>query len=304
MALSVNHGPAVTSGLFTGVTSFTVLAVNPRNAELAAMGYTELGEEPVYYKTDNNNNPYTLVRFFLLSRATAERPEIYATVTFFLYHRLTSMLLNRYGRFGGDDPDSIEKLGGNDAVWYAYAGEIDLMKFLEKVLDVRKGQDFFFDRREDLFASGDDSELREEIDRAIESGNRFKGCVGLRNGVYQTVFPTVVNQFTTDYSPIWREMKRQENHIREYYGPITYERYVAKEFYMREFTGEEEILVAAPTPAPAAASAGPRNLPGTGPASAAAPAPAARPLPSGTASPGATAGQTPPAGDDDNDLPF
>lgn len=326
MAIEVNSGGSQRAPLMTGACRMTVVSVNPTLDELQNELGIQAQKEPTYLtigatpNTPEGGVHKLRLEFHLKAVPGPGIPEgLTARISLFLsFEYVDGVFLNQFGNFGRDEARLIANADdkgvarNNGITREAYDGEIDLMMLMEALCNVRKGSVFTLDKRDELFGTGDISEIRGYLDAA--AGNVVQVLLGVQENqnkpgeFYQTAYKKVLANWQTKLDQLHKEYVNQCERLeskgkvlKEYFGPITRGAVIPQDFALRFFTPGDELQgkpkptgpVSAKRPLPAVPGANPAGGRVVGAvAGGAQPQPNLRPQPQHIAS------------DDDNDLPF
>lgn len=191
MAIESNNSEEVVAGggyqLYTGIAAVSVVAVNPTQSELQAIGIN--AKEDPKYNVEINGEEYNKVVFYLRH----EEPNL--TVRFDVLMQPSprvskagdkAMWINNVGQmtWSGDVP-SYDWWKNSESSRKAYVGEDTLINFTKAWANVANGGKISFDTI-DAIAKGDVKELKELV-KAL-SANKLRVLIGVKDEKYQTVY--------------------------------------------------------------------------------------------------------------------
>ena len=185
MAIKSNSSEQEVSGggikLYSGLSNFNVIAINPNMAELHTLGIN-VKTEPNYY-VEFSGKEYFKLTFWVKNEDLTTRMEILMQNE----HRVSQSGKNQWMNNVGQDtwadgvptydwwknPDSSRK---------AYVGEETLINFVKAWANVAYGDEVTFDSMEKI-VQGDVTELKALL--GMLSVNQVRLLVGVKDGKYQ-----------------------------------------------------------------------------------------------------------------------
>tara|TARA_R110002072_G_scaffold10015_5_gene47378 strand:- start:1232 stop:1978 length:747 start_codon:yes stop_codon:yes gene_type:complete len=188
MAIKSNSSEQEVSGggikLYSGLSNFNVIAINPNMAELHTLGIN-VKTEPNYY-VEFSGKEYFKLTFWVKNEDLTTRMEILMQNE----HRVSQSGKNQWMNNVGQDtwadgvptydwwknPDSSRK---------AYVGEETLINFVKAWANVAYGDEVTFDSMEKI-VQGDVTELKALL--GMLSVNQVRLLVGVKDGKYQNVY--------------------------------------------------------------------------------------------------------------------
>jgi hypothetical protein len=191
MAIESNNSEEVVAGggyqLYTGIAAVSVVAVNPTQSELQAIGIN--AKEDPKYNVEINGEEYNKVVFYLRH----EEPNV--TVRFDVLMQPSprvskagdkAMWINNVGQmtWSGDVP-AYDWWKNSESSRKAYVGEDTLVNFTKAWANVANGGKISFDTI-GAIAKGDVKELKELV-KAL-SANKLRVLIGVKDEKYQVVY--------------------------------------------------------------------------------------------------------------------
>lgn len=230
-------------GLYTGVALLHVLGVNPSNEQLQKWDLPAQKSEPEYISEQEDKTvgspthgeyvPTLRLDFYL--RTPSNEPS-YPLIT--VKHTIwlkpvkrTMLYINNYAEFG-KDPDVLYAAG--EPQRNPYEGEIDLIVFLQTLVNQKKGEELYLERLEDLVHRYDLRELRDILRAA--SANKIKALLTVKDGKYQSLYPKKFQRsYTTTYQYLHRSLLANKDYFSEDYGPVSLSDYQLDDFLLRKY---------------------------------------------------------------------
>ena len=176
MAIKSNSSEQEVSGggikLYSGLSNFNVIAINPNMAELHTLGIN-VKTEPNYY-VEFSGKEYFKLTFWVKNEDLTTRMEILMQNE----HRVSQSGKNQW-------MNSIDWWKNPDSSRKAYVGEETLINFVKAWANVAYGDEVTFDSMEKI-VQGDVTELKALL--GMLSVNQVRLLVGVKDGKYQNVY--------------------------------------------------------------------------------------------------------------------
>jgi hypothetical protein len=228
--------------LYTGAMNMKVVAINPTQAELQAMGF-KAEKTPVYSFDKEVEGPdkkkvkvkSQMVKFYLEGEVSEEETAKAQLVFFVTPVARPEIFVDTTFSFGKDK----DKLGAK--TYNPFDGEIDLLLFLAVWLGHSKGDEFYLESRKKIVANGDVSELKQYMEAANNEGNEVKTLLGVTtkdNKHYQVVFSKKIEKaWSNNLSYLWKTYVEEYNagRVKDNFGDIGTFTYDQREFALKEY---------------------------------------------------------------------
>lgn len=231
MAVKVNPTGAEKK-LFTGVATCNVIAVNPSKAELELLGI-KTEKEQVYLSVDKEDKVTKQLRVSFLCEFKVGTVTHRTGLSIFLKDKQrTDMFINKTGNFGKD----VDKVGGE--THNPYEGEIELVNFVATLCNSKKGDDISLETIAGMLLNGNVKELKDIVKNA--KANTVKLLLGVSaDGKYQHVYTRKIERgYSTDFSYLHKDLVKNQQWVKDDFGPIDLVVYNPANFRLREWTGE------------------------------------------------------------------
>jgi hypothetical protein len=229
-------GSDSTSGgfkLYTGITAFEVLGINPTKSQAEAMGIT-LKEEPEYLKTLENGTKQIRVDFYLLNK----EKNIRTKASYFVSDegRVSKdgkkfEFIDKHGKSSwASDIDALPAFVDKTSAKKSKNGEVELTQFIASWAGVKKDGEARLDNISALF-SGNTEEIK-AVKKSFPN-NKVVVALGVRDGKYQTVYTkTVLQGWATDHKYLVKNLTEDAAAMTKVdFGPSPYE---LKEWVLNE----------------------------------------------------------------------
>jgi hypothetical protein len=188
MAIKSNSSEQEVSGggvqLYSGISNFNVIAVNPTLTELHALGINVKSEPN--YQVEFSGEEYFKLVFWVKNEDLTTRLEILMQAKEKVSKTGKNQWLNNIGQdVWSDDVPTYEWFKNKETARKAYTGEETLINFVKAWANVAYGDEVTFDTM-DKIVRGDVTELKALI--AMLSNNQVRLLVGVKDGKYQNVY--------------------------------------------------------------------------------------------------------------------
>ncbi len=221
--------------LYTGIGSFRVVAVNPTQEQLKALGY-KAEKEPVY-KDEKHGSRVV----FHIEAIAPGGDKIKTNIAFFIKDkRRTDIFINKIGKFSKDQTKVLGEARN------PYEGEIELLNFIADWANVnqKKEEELYLDSIDRIATTGDVSEISQIL--LARKDNIFKALAVVQDGKYQRVYSKrTARSWSTDYSYLHKSLVENKDYIKEDLGGIDFAVYVPSQFILKPWTGSVGALATA-----------------------------------------------------------
>lgn len=220
--------------LYTGVALLKVVAINPNQEEMKAMGM-KAEKAPSYQKNDDKGLQ-TRITFYVEAKGLNEGEVIKSNIAIFLRNKKREdIFIDQFGKFGKDRTT----LG--DQVRNPYEGELELLSLVEAWCGIKKGQEFSLETIDGIVQNGSTTELRQILKDF--PNNVFKGFLTVRDGKYQGVYNKKYEKsFGTDYSYLHKSFVKEEKYITDDLGKVDFKMYVPEHFQLKLWEGQTAAI--------------------------------------------------------------
>jgi len=172
---------------YSGISNFTVMAVNPSMQELHAMEI-KVKQEPNYF-LELNGEDYFKVAFWVKNEDLITRMEILMQNKTKVSKTGKTLWLNAIGQSTwSEEKPQYDWWQQPETSRKAFGGEETLINFVKAWANVAPGDNVYFDTI-DKIVQGDVTELKELV-KALSS-NQVRLLVGVKDGKYQQVYTRV-----------------------------------------------------------------------------------------------------------------
>ena len=229
--------------LFTGVAALKVIAVNPTQEELKALGY-KAEKAPEYAVTNKKTGrPQKLIRFILEFEVGGKKYKTDHAV-FMESQKKTDVWIDKFGKFG-KDRTKIDTASARNP----YEGEIELLDILQAWVAPNKNSEFYLDTIDNIATAGSTSELKTLLKNFGD--NLFKGLLYVRDSKYQAVWGKKFERiYSRDLSYLHKKLVQEQSYLNGDFGPIDFALYTEDQFKVREFTPSGDTATADVSSAP------------------------------------------------------
>ena len=188
MAIQSNSSEQEVTGggikLYSGLSNFNVIAINPALAELHALGIN-LKTEPNYY-VEFNGEEYFKLTFWIKNEDLTTRMEILMQSKERVSKTGKNQWINNIGQdTWADGIPTYDWWKNPDTSRKAYTGEETLINFVKAWANVAYGDEVTFDTM-DKIVKGDVTELKALV--TILATNQVRLLVGVKDGKYQSIY--------------------------------------------------------------------------------------------------------------------
>lgn len=187
MAIQSNNSTeeVVGSGikLYSGISNFKVIAVNPTMADLHALDI-KVKQEPNYY-VEMNNEDYFKVCFWIKNEDLTTRFDIFLQNKEKTSSTGKYQWLNNIGQDTWSDEAPTYDWWKTEGQRKAYTGEETLIRFIKAWANVANGDDVYFDTMSSI-VKGDVAEIRALV-TTLED-NKVRLLVGVKDDKYQSIY--------------------------------------------------------------------------------------------------------------------
>lgn len=246
----------VLGGLYTGLCSVRIVAINPTMEEIKAMGINATKEPEYKTQTDTGENKMR-IDFYLASAVTGVNLSKSLKQSFWLEDRIRvnkdktkEEWINKYGvSTWGKAIDVAPEYDWllKDGLRKAFVGEVDLTNFIKAWANVDPKDQATFDDIKKL-TSGDLTELM-GLYNTIKL-NQVKVLLGVKEGKYQAVYPKYFERNYRTGFTAWKKALEGE------YGEFKDGDY-QKDLNLKPYVGTSTVEGDSPTPMEVPAGAQP-----------------------------------------------
>ena len=172
---------------YSGISNFTVMAVNPTMQELHAMEI-KVKQEPNYF-LELNGEDYFKIAFWVKNEDLITRMEILMQNKTKVSKTGKNLWLNAIGQSTwSEEKPEYDWWQQPETSRKAFGGEETLINFVKAWANVAPGDNVYFDTI-DKIVQGDVTELKELV-KAL-SANQVRLLVGVKDGRYQQVYTKI-----------------------------------------------------------------------------------------------------------------
>ena len=172
---------------YSGISNFTVMAVNPTMQELHAMEI-KVKQEPNYF-LELNGEDYFKIAFWVKNEDLITRMEILMQNKTKVSKTGKNLWLNAIGQSTwSEEKPEYDWWQQPETSRKAFGGEETLINFVKAWANVAPGDNVYFDTM-DKIVQGDVTELKELV-KALSS-NQVRLLVGVKDGKYQQIYTRV-----------------------------------------------------------------------------------------------------------------
>jgi hypothetical protein len=172
---------------YSGISNFTVMAVNPTMQELHAMEI-KVKQEPNYF-LELNGEDYFKIAFWVKNEDLITRMEILMQNKTKVSKTGKTLWLNAIGQSTwSEEKPEYDWWQQPETSRKAFGGEETLINFVKAWANVAPGDNVYFDTM-DKIVQGDVTELKELV-KALSS-NQVRLLVGVKDGKYQQIYTRV-----------------------------------------------------------------------------------------------------------------
>ena len=172
---------------YSGISNFTVMAVNPTMQELHAMEI-KVKQEPNYF-LELNGEDYFKIAFWVKNEDLITRMEILMQNKTKVSKTGKTLWLNAIGQSTwSEEKPEYDWWQQPETSRKAFTGEETLINFVKAWANVAPGDNVYFDTM-DKIVQGDVTELKELV-KALSS-NQVRLLVGVKDGKYQQIYTRI-----------------------------------------------------------------------------------------------------------------
>tara|TARA_R100001082_G_scaffold26388_1_gene13135 strand:- start:4256 stop:5017 length:762 start_codon:yes stop_codon:yes gene_type:complete len=172
---------------YSGISNFTVMAVNPTMQELHAMEI-KVKQEPNYF-LELNGEDYFKIAFWVKNEDLITRMEILMQNKTKVSKTGKTLWLNAIGQSTwSEEKPEYDWWQQPETSRKAFGGEETLINFVKAWANVAPGDNVYFDTM-DKIVQGDVTELKELV-KALSS-NQVRLLVGVKDGKYQQIYTRI-----------------------------------------------------------------------------------------------------------------
>ena len=172
--------------LYSGLSNFNVIAVNPTLDELHELGIM-LKSEPNYY-VEFSGKEYFKLTFWIKNEDLTTRFEILMNAEPRVSQSGKHQWLNNAGQSTWSNDAPTYDWWKTEGSRHAFTGEETLINFAKAWANVANGDDVYFESI-DKIVKGDVAEVK-ALDKVL-SGNQIRLLIGVKDGKYQSVYTKV-----------------------------------------------------------------------------------------------------------------
>jgi hypothetical protein len=188
MAIQSNSSAQEVTGggikLYSGLSNFNIIAVNPTMADLHALGIN-VKTEPNYY-VEFSGEEYFKLTFWIKNEDLTTRMEILMQNKERISQSGKNQWLNSTGQSTwSEDAPTYDWWKNPETSRKAYTGEETLINFVKAWANVAYGDEVTFDTM-DKIVKGDTTELKALV--SILAENQVRLLIGVKDGKYQSVY--------------------------------------------------------------------------------------------------------------------
>lgn len=239
MGLQVNDSSKqVIGGVYSGVATVKVVAINPNLEQLKAMGINAT-KEPEYITVDTTKNNLRKLRldFYLASSVPGISLSKGLKATFWLEDQnRANKDSNNWEWISKNGTTAWSKTPGvaPDMAWFpkegarnAFVGEGAMVRMLQAWLNIDPANQSTLDNTKALF-DGNYSELLQIL--GVAPNNQFKALIGVKDGKYQTVYTGYFGRLTqTSLAGFTKALENENSQFKDdYQNDLNFKPYVGK----------------------------------------------------------------------------
>jgi hypothetical protein len=188
MAIQSNSSTQEVTGggikLYSGLSNFNIVAINPTMAELHTLGIN-VKTEPNYY-VEFSGEEYFKLTFWIKNEDLTTRMEVLMQSKHRVSQSGKNQWMNNIGQSTwSEDTPTYDWWKNTDTSRKAYTGEETLISFIKAWANVAYGDEVTLDTM-DKIVKGDTTELKALVGLLAE--NQVRLLVGVKDGKYQTVY--------------------------------------------------------------------------------------------------------------------
>lgn len=172
--------------LYSGLSNFNVIAVNPTLDELHELGIM-LKSEPNYY-VEFSGKEYFKLTFWIKNEDLTTRFEILMNAEPRVSQSGKNQWLNNAGQSTWSNNAPTYDWWKTEGSRHAFTGEETLINFAKAWANVANGDDVYFESI-DKIVKGDVAEVKALA--KVLSGNQIRLLIGVKDGKYQSVYTKV-----------------------------------------------------------------------------------------------------------------
>ena len=172
--------------LYSGLSNFNVIAVNPTLDELHELGIM-LKSEPNYY-VEFSGKEYFKLTFWIKNEDLTTRFEILMNAEPRVSQSGKNQWLNNAGQSTWSNNAPTYDWWKTEGTRHAFTGEETLINFAKAWANVANGDDVYFESI-DKIVKGDVAEVKALA--KVLSGNQIRLLIGVKDGKYQSVYTKV-----------------------------------------------------------------------------------------------------------------
>jgi hypothetical protein len=172
--------------LYSGLSNFNVIAVNPTLDELHELGIM-LKSEPNYY-VEFSGKEYFKLTFWIKNEDLTTRFEILMNAEPRVSQSGKHQWLNNAGQSTWSNDAPTYDWWKTEGTRHAFTGEETLINFAKAWANVANGDDVYFESI-DKIVKGDVAEVKALA--KVLSGNQIRLLIGVKDGKYQSVYTKV-----------------------------------------------------------------------------------------------------------------
>lgn len=190
MAIKINDSTQEVTGggikLYSGLSNFNVIAVNPTLDELHELGIM-LKSEPNYY-VEFSGEEYFKLTFWIKNEDLTTRFEILMNSNPRVSQSGKHQWLNNAGQSTWSDDAPTYDWWKTEGSRHALTGEETLINFVKAWANVANGDDVYFESIANI-VRGDVKEIKALV--KMLAANQVRLLIGVKDGKYQTVYTKV-----------------------------------------------------------------------------------------------------------------
>lgn len=190
MAIKINDSTQEVTGggikLYSGLSNFNVIAVNPTLDELHELGIM-LKSEPNYY-VEFSGEEYFKLTFWIKNEDLTTRFEILMNSNPRVSQSGKHQWLNNAGQSTWSDDAPTYDWWKTEGTRHAFTGEETLINFVKAWANVANGDDVYFESIANI-VRGDVKEVKALV--KMLAANQIRLLIGVKDGKYQTVYTKV-----------------------------------------------------------------------------------------------------------------
>lgn len=172
--------------LYSGLSNFNVIAVNPTLDELHELGIM-LKSEPNYY-VEFSGEEYFKLTFWIKNEDLTTRFEILMNGNPRVSQSGKNQWLNNAGQSTWSNDAPTYDWWKTEGTRHAFTGEETLINFAKAWANVANGDDVYFESI-DKIVKGDVAEVKALV--KVLAGNQVRLLIGVKDGKYQSVYTKV-----------------------------------------------------------------------------------------------------------------